>query len=208
MLIDPTSLDTLPQREVRAGYAEVVKYGLIDDPEFFAWCEANGEALLAGDLDARSHAIAKSVAAKSEIVAEDERETTGRRALLNLGHTFGHALESETGFSHTLLHGEAVALGMALAFGFSAAHAICSGGDAARMIAHLKAVGLPTTLADVGIDATGARLVDHMAHDKKMAGGRLPFILATGIGRAFVDRLVRLDEIAAFLDSRTARGGA
>ena len=116
VLIDPDVLDTLPARETRSGYAEVVKYGLIDDFAFFEWCEANGDKLLAGDPGAREHAIAHSVAAKARIVAEDERETTGKRALLNLGHTFGHALEAETGFSDRLLHGEGVAAGMALAF--------------------------------------------------------------------------------------------
>jgi 3-dehydroquinate synthase len=126
VLIDPTSLDTLAAREVRAGYAEVVKYGLIDRPEFFGWCEASGAALLSGDSAARTHAIETSVRAKAAIVAEDEEEKTGRRALLNLGHTFGHALEAETGYSDRLLHGEAVAAGMALAFRFSAAQGLCS----------------------------------------------------------------------------------
>ena len=129
VLIDPEVLDTLPARELRAGYAEVVKYGLIDDAAFFDWCEANGAALLAGDREARVHAIATSVAAKARIVAADERETTGTRALLNLGHTFGHALEAETGFSDRLLHGEGVAAGMALAFRFSVARGLCAAAD-------------------------------------------------------------------------------
>jgi 3-dehydroquinate synthase len=205
VLIDPSTLDTLPLREVRAGYAEVVKYGLIDDPAFFAWCEANGPALLAGDPQARAHAIAKSVAAKAAIVGEDERETSGRRALLNLGHTFGHALEAETGFSDKLLHGEAVAAGMALAFRYSAARGLCGQEDAARVTAHLRAAGLPASLADAGVDASGDTLVAHMAHDKKMESGRLPFLLARGIGQSFLDKQVDLADVAAFLErERTA----
>ncbi|HTG39870.1 3-dehydroquinate synthase, partial [Sphingomonas sp.] len=200
VLIDPEVLDTLPPRELRAGYAEVVKYGLIDDAGFFGWCEANGAALLAGDSEAREVAIAHSVAAKARIVAEDERETSGRRALLNLGHTFGHALEAETGFSDRLLHGEAVAAGMALAFGFSAALGYCDAGDAARVVAHLKAVGLPHDLASAGVEASGATLVAHMRHDKKMEAGTLPFLLARGIGETYLDRDVDLSAVATFLD--------
>jgi 3-dehydroquinate synthase len=196
VLIDPSCLDTLPAREARAGYAEIVKCGLIDDADFFAWCEAHGAALLAGDPEARLYAIAMSVAFKAAIVAADERETLGRRALLNLGHTFGHALEAATGFSDTLLHGEAVALGMLLAFRFSAERGLCDESDADRVAAHLDAVGLPTRLT-VG---TGATLSQHMAHDKKAKGGHIPFILARGIGEAFVDNSVSLDEVADFLD--------
>jgi len=205
VLIDPLCLATLPARELRAGYAEVVKYGLINDASFFAWCEANGASLLAGDVEARSHAIAHSVRAKAEIVGADERETSGRRALLNLGHTFGHALEAETGFGDRLLHGEAVALGMALAFRFSAARGLCPIENAERVEAHLKATGLPARLGDAGIDASGTVLADHMRHDKKASGGRVPFILARGIGQAFVDKDVALDEVAAFLDGEHAR---
>ncbi|ODP37902.1 3-dehydroquinate synthase [Sphingomonas turrisvirgatae] len=202
VLIDPDLLDTLPARETAAGYAEVVKYGLIDDIAFFEWCESNGAALLAGDGDARAHAIAHSVAAKARIVAEDERETTGKRALLNLGHTFGHALEAETGFSDRLLHGEGVAAGMALAFAFSARQGLCPEEDAARVAAHLAAVGLPHDLASAGISASGARLVEHMLHDKKMDAGTLPFLLARGIGQTYLDKTVDLKEVAAFLDER------
>ena len=200
VLIDPTVLDTLPPRELRAGYAEVVKYGLISDPDFFAWCDANAEALLAGDAEARTYAIANSVRAKAKIVGEDERETADRRALLNLGHTFGHALEAETGFGPALLHGEAVAAGMALAFLFSAERGLCSRDDADRVVAHLRKVGLPHDCASAGVKASGERLAGHMAHDKKKAGGRVPFILARGIGQAFVDKSVALEEVAAFLD--------
>ena len=204
VLIDPAVLDTLPPRELRAGYAEIVKYGLIDDPGFFAWCEANGAALLAGDADAREHAIAHAVAAKARIVGEDERETSGRRALLNLGHTFGHALEAEAGFSDRLLHGEAVAAGMALAFAYSARRGLCPPEDAARVAAHLRAAGLPDGLASARISASGETLVAHMRHDKKMDAGTLPFLLARGIGRTFVDHSVELDDVAAFLDQARA----
>lgn len=200
VLIDPDTLDTLPLRETRAGYAEVVKYGLIDDADFFEWCEAHGPALLASDGTARVQAIAKSVAAKAAIVAEDERETSGRRALLNLGHTFGHALEAETGFSDRLLHGEGVAAGMALAFAYSVRRGECSGQDAGRVAAHLRSVGLPASLSDVGIDASGETLVAHMLHDKKMSAGTLPFLLARGIGQTYLAKDVELADVAAFLD--------
>jgi 3-dehydroquinate synthase len=200
VLIDPNTLDTLGVRDTRAGYAEVVKYGLIDDFGFFEWCEANGGKLMTGDADARSHAIAKSVAAKAGIVAEDERETSGRRALLNLGHTFGHALEAETGFSDKLLHGEGVAAGMALAFAYSARRGECPTQDSMRVSAHLRAVGLPTTLKEADVDASGATLVGHMLHDKKMSGGTLPFLLAKGIGQTYLAQDVDLADVEAFLD--------
>ena len=200
VLIDPDVLDTLPARQVRAGYAEVVKYGLIDDFAFFEWCEGNATALLAGDPQARVHAIAHSVAAKARIVAADEHETNGIRALLNLGHTFGHALEAEAGFSDKLLHGEGVAAGCALAFRYSARKGLCEGQDAERVAAHLRAVGLPDGLAAAGIDAPSTTLVEHMKHDKKMAAGTLPFLLARGIGQTYLDKTVDLADIAAFLD--------
>lgn len=200
VLIDPTSLDTLPMREVRAGYAEVVKYGLIDDPAFFAWCEAEGKNLLAGAPEARATAILKSVRAKAAIVADDERETSGRRALLNLGHTFGHALEADTGYGERLLHGEGVAAGMALAFRYSATRGLCPAADADRVAAHLHAMGLPTGVREAGVTADGAALVAHMLHDKKKEGGTLPFLLARGIGQTYLDRTVDLNDIAAFLD--------
>ncbi|WP_022681256.1 3-dehydroquinate synthase [Sphingobium bisphenolivorans] len=207
VLIDPITLDTLPARETRAGYAEVVKYGLIDDPDFFAWCETEGHRLLAGDPQARKYAIGKSVAAKAAIVADDERETSGRRALLNLGHTFGHALEADTGFSDTLLHGEAVAAGMALAFRYSARLRLCAQEDAERVTAHLKAVKLPYNLATAHVKADGAALVAHMLHDKKMAAGTLPFLLARGIGKTFLSKDVVLSDVAAFLDEERAAAG-
>ncbi len=206
VLIDPATLATLPPRQVRAGYAEVVKYGLIDDAAFFDWCEAHGAALIAGDAAARRHAIVTSVTAKARIVSADERETAGIRALLNLGHTFGHALEAEAGFSDRLLHGEAVAAGMALAFRYSAARQLCPPADATRVGAHLAAAGLPVSLATAGIDASGRRLAAHMAHDKKASGGTVPFLLARGIGQTFVAHDVALADVAAFLDSPAERG--
>lgn len=204
VLIDPSTLDSLPPRETRAGYAEVVKYGLIDDPDFFAWCEAEGYRLLDGDSGARAYAIERSVQAKAAIVADDERETSGRRALLNLGHTFGHALEADTGFSDLLLHGEGVAAGMALAFRYSARLGLCPAADAERVTAHLKSVGLPHNLASAHVKADGAALVAHMLHDKKMAAGTLPFLLARGIGQTFLSKDVALDDVAAFLNEDRA----
>lgn len=207
VLIDPTVLDTLDRRTVAAGYAEVLKYGLIDNPPFFAWCEANGEALLSGDAASREYAIGTSVAAKAAIVRDDERETSGRRALLNLGHTFGHALEAEHGFQDSLLHGEAVAAGMALAFHYSVRRGHCPADDAARVTAHLRASGLPASLVDAKVSASGEQLVGHMLHDKKMAAGTLPFLLANGIGQTYLARDVDLADVAAFLDSDIARNG-
>lgn len=204
VLIDPSTLDSLPLRETRAGYAEVVKYGLIDDSDFFAWCEQEGEKLLTGDPAAREYAIERSVQAKAAIVADDERETSGRRALLNLGHTFGHALEADTGFSDTLLHGEGVAAGMALAFRYSARLGLCPVEDAERVTAHLHSVGLPHDLASAHVQGDGASLVAHMLHDKKMAAGTLPFLLARGIGRTFLSKDVMLKDVAAFLDEDPA----
>jgi len=174
VLIDPETLTTLPGRELRAGYAEVVKYGLIGDADFFAWCEANGAALLAGDRDARRHAIETCVRTKTALVAGDERDLEGRRALLNFGHSFGHAIETETGMPH----GEAVAIGMAMAFRLSVERGLCPPADAERAIAHLESVGLPTTT-----DVDPARLEARMRHDKK--GGAL--VLARGVGKAFLD---------------------
>jgi 3-dehydroquinate synthase len=202
VLIDPHVLDTLPLRELRAGYAEIVKYGLINNPEFFDWCEANAARLLAGDREAQLYAIEVSVRTKADIVAADERETDDIRALLNLGHTFGHALEAEKGFSSALLHGEGVAAGMALAFGYSARIGRCKADVAARVVAHLASLGLAHDLASAGVSASGQTLVNHMLHDKKMARGTLPFILARGIGEAYVDRQVPLDDVAAYLEGR------
>jgi len=199
VLIDPLVLATLPHRELMAGYAEVVKYGLINDAAFFAWCEANAAALLAGDAAAQMHAIAHSCRAKAEVVAADERETDDIRALLNLGHTFGHAFEAETGFSSRLLHGEAVALGMVLAHRLSARLGLCPPSDAARVAAHLAGLGFVTEARALGLGCDADRLVDHMRQDKKVSAGRLAFILTRGIGQSFVSRDVELAEVAEFL---------
>jgi 3-dehydroquinate synthase len=204
VLADLDVLATLPAREMRAGYAEVIKYGLLGDFGFFQWLEGNGPAVLARKPAELSHAVARSIEMKAEIVAEDETEQ-GRRALLNLGHTFGHALEAETGYGEALLHGEAVAAGQALAFRFSAAQGLCAGQDAARATAAIAAAGLPTTLAEVRSKAFDAdRLVAHMAQDKKAEGGRLTFVLARGLGEAFVARDVDAAAVRAFLQQEGA----
>jgi len=204
VLIDPLVLATLPEREMRAGFAEVLKYCLLGDAAFFAWLEANGAAVLAREPAALEHAIATSIAMKAQIVAEDERETQDRRALLNLGHTFGHALEAETGFSQALLHGEAVALGMVLAARYSARRGELSAADATRAAGAIAAAGLPARLADLGLTCDGATLVDHMRHDKKAEGATLPFLLLRALGEAYVARDVDLADIAAFLDQELA----
>jgi 3-dehydroquinate synthase len=202
VLCDLDTLDTLPSRELRAGYAETVKYGLIDSLAFFEWCEANAANLLAGDRDARSHAVEFACQAKARIVAEDERET-GARALLNLGHTFGHALEAELEFGSELLHGEAVALGMRQAFDFSTGIGLCPPGDAARLRAHLAACGLPVALpGSRRWDA--ARLIGHMGHDKKTRAGKVTFILARGIGKSFVARDAEIEAVRAMLEKECA----
>jgi 3-dehydroquinate synthase len=204
VLIDPQVLASLPLRELRAGYAEVLKYGLLGDAAFFAWLEAKGEQVLARDPAALEHAIATSIAMKARIVAEDERETRDRRALLNLGHTFGHALEAETGFSDRLLHGEAVALGMVLAARYSARRGEISAADAERARAAIAAAGLPARLSALGLACNGAALLAHMRHDKKAEGPRLPFVLLRALGEAYVARDVDPADIAAFLDEEMA----
>jgi 3-dehydroquinate synthase len=201
VVADTALLDTLPAREFRAGYAEVAKYGLLGDAAFFAWLEANWREVFAGGA-AREHAIAVCCRAKAGIVARDERES-GERALLNLGHTFGHALEAAAGFSDWLLHGEAIALGMALAFEFSVRKGLAPAGDAKRAEAHLAAAGLPTHLKDMpggtpGIDA----LMALISQDKKVKRGALTFILVRGIGQAFVESNVDAAEVRAFLTEK------
>ena len=202
VLADLDALATLPEREMRAGYAEVLKYGVLGDAEFFDWLAESGPAVLARQDAALERAVATSVAAKARIVAEDERETADRRALLNLGHTFGHALEAETGFSDRLLHGEGVALGMVLAARYSARIGLIGDDDAARVTRAVDAAGLPSEIAALGLDVDGRRLADHMLHDKKMDAGTLPFVLLSGIGQAFVARDVELADVAAFLDEQ------
>jgi len=186
VLADTEVLETLDRRQLLAGYAEVVKYGFIDDVEFFEWLEVNGSALVGGDRDLRRHAVLTSCAAKARVVAEDEREG-GKRALLNLGHTFGHALEAETGYGGALLHGEAVAIGTAMAFDLSHQLGLCPGQDAERAVRHMTAVGLPTDLSGLDTsDWTVDKLMNHMSRDKKVEGGKLTFILARGIGQAYI----------------------
>ena len=199
VLADLDVLRTLPEREMRCGYAEVIKYGLLGDVSFFEWLERNVGRVLALQGDALAHTVHRSVQMKAEIVAEDETET-GRRALLNLGHTFGHALEAETGFGATLLHGEGVAVGMALAFRFSAALGLCSLEDAKRAAAAIAAANLPTRIDEVRIEPFAAdRLIAHMAQDKKAEGGKLTFVLARKIGEAFVAKGVEPDKLKSFL---------
>jgi 3-dehydroquinate synthase len=204
VLADLDVLSTLPDREMRAGYAEVIKYGLLGDFAFFEWLEAHAAQVLAREPEALAHAVARSVEMKAEIVIEDEKEA-GRRALLNLGHTFGHALEAETGYGEALLHGEAVAAGSAIAFRFSAAQGLCEAQDARRAEAAIAAAGLPTRMAQVTKTPFAAEaLVRHMTQDKKAEGGRLTFILARALGDAFVAKDVDALAVARFLKTEGA----
>ena len=208
VIADTAVLDTLPPRQFRAGYAEVAKYGVLGDEAFFGWLEANHAGVFKGG-EAREHAIATSCRAKAAIVARDERET-GERALLNLGHTFGHALEAATGFSDRLFHGEGVAIGMVLAAEFSAALGMISQAAAARVERHLAEVGLPTHLQDIaGFAQEGLAdadaLMTLMAQDKKVRRGRLTFILLEAIGRAVIARDVEPARVRAFLQAKLAQ---
>jgi 3-dehydroquinate synthase len=203
VVADTGLLDTLPAREFAAGYAEVAKYGLLGDADFFASLERGWPEVFAGG-PAREQAIATSCRAKAAIVARDERET-GDRALLNLGHTFGHAFEAAAGFSGRLLHGEAISLGMVLAFEFSARRGLLSAAEAERVARHLAAVGLPTHLSAVaGFLPDANQLMNLIAQDKKVQRGRLTFILARGIGQAFVAPDVDAAEVRAFLVEKLA----
>src|SRR5215475_12658917 len=203
VVADTALLDTLSVREFRAGYAEVAKYGLLGDAGFFTWLEANWNDVFAGGT-AREHAIATSCRMKAEIVGRDERES-GERALLNLGHTFGHAFEAGAGFSDRLLHGEAIAIGMSMAFAFSARLRLVSPADADRARRHLSGVGLPTRASDVpgGVPDLDS-LMDLIAQDKKVKRGRLTFILSRAIGQAFVANDVDAGEARAFLAEQLA----
>ncbi|HWT99780.1 MAG TPA: 3-dehydroquinate synthase [Terriglobales bacterium] len=204
VLADTDVLDTLPKRELRAGYAEVVKYGLINDPAFFSWLEGHGASLIAGDTAALRHAIVVSCKAKAAIVGADERES-GQRALLNLGHTFGHALEAECGYTDELLHGEAVAIGMVMAFDLSASLGLAPLEDAARVRRHLASLGLPTDPLSVqGRSWSAEKLIEHMGKDKKVKDGRIGFILAHGIGRCFTPAYVDLAEVETLLETAIA----
>lgn len=202
VLADTAFLATLPPRELRAGYAEVAKYGLIGDASFFAWLEANWPAIFAGEGEARLHAIATSARAKAKVVQADEREESGARALLNFGHTFGHALEAFAGYSDRLLHGEAIAIGIRQAFAFSAGLGLCDPVAVARVEQHLAAVGLPTKVSQIpGTPPAPAELLKRMAQDKKVRGGKLALVLVRGVGEAFLDRQVPMGRLTNFLAS-------
>lgn len=201
VLIDVTTLETLEQRHLIAGYAEVVKYGLINDPSFFNWLKANGKDLINGSNEIsrpiRTDAILKSCEAKAAVVAEDEREA-GARALLNLGHTFGHALEAENGYNDNLYHGEAVAMGMIMAFDLSERMGLCSKEDCNQIRSHFDKVGAPkATRFHFNVD----NLLHHMKGDKKMSDGKLTFVIARGIGKAFLSKDVDMNDVKAVLES-------
>jgi len=201
VLADTATLATLPLRELRAGYAEIAKAGLIGDAAFFAWCERHGPSVLNGDRDAQAEAIKRACAFKAAVVGDDEREERPNdgRALLNLGHTFGHALEAEYGYDGGLLHGEGVAIGLGLAFRLSARLGHCSPQDAERVTAHVAAMGLPADLSMLNRRFSAARLVGHMRRDKKMRDGALHFVLARGIGQAFTSADVPPDAVTDLL---------
>jgi 3-dehydroquinate synthase len=202
VIADTDVLSTLPMREMRAGYAEVVKYGLLGDRPFYDWLDTHWRSLFGNDPSILTEAVRRSVAAKAAIVARDETET-GDRMLLNLGHTFGHALEAWAGYSDRLLHGEAVAIGMAQAFRFSESQGLAAPGTADRVEAHLAAAGLPTRVAHIrGSDRpTVDELLRLMAQDKKVKAGRMTFILVRGIGEAFITREVEPGPLKAFLEA-------
>ncbi len=205
VLADIGLLQTLPHRELLAGYAEVVKYGLINDPAFFAWLEENGERVINGDLRAQTQAVVTSCKAKADIVALDERES-GARGLLNLGHTFGHALEAEAKYNGSLLHGEAISIGMLMAHDISVELGFCASEDAQTVRSHFHKIGLPLETSFVSSNALGgkrlevSRLMDHMSRDKKVNDGRLTFVMTKGIGQAYLDNAVDMTTVAEFLE--------
>jgi shikimate kinase/3-dehydroquinate synthase len=201
VLADTGTLGTLPPRELKAGYAEVAKAGLIGDAAFFGWCERNGEGVVSGDREAQAEAIKRACAFKAAVVGDDEREEKPNdgRALLNLGHTFGHALEAEYGYDGGLLHGEGVAIGLGLAFKLSARLGLCPPGDAERVIAHVSSVGLPADFSTLNRRFSAATLIGHMRRDKKMRDGALHFVLARGIGQAFTSADVPADAVTDLL---------
>jgi len=201
VIADTAVLSTLPRRQLLAGYAEVVKYGMLGDAELFAWLEANGKRLIDGDAAARAHAVAVSCTTKAAIVAADEHEH-GQRALLNLGHTFGHALEAEAGYGERLMHGEAVAIGMVMAARLSARIGYCDDSVVIRLVRHLQSVGLATDPAGAGLAETPVDLLlHHMYQDKKVADGRIALILLTAIGQSFVTRKVGDQQILGLLET-------
>lgn len=193
VLTDVATLSTLPARELKSGYAEIVKYGLIGDEKFFAWLEQHGENILAGDAQAATHAIVESCKAKATFVSEDEKEH-GKRALLNFGHTFAHALEAETGMGDALLHGEAVAVGMMLAMRASVLMKLCPQADYERVLTHYRKVGLLHTLP-LSHSWDAGRIMAHFAHDKKAHAGKPIFILSSGIGKTFIDPAADMEAI-------------
>jgi shikimate kinase / 3-dehydroquinate synthase len=201
VLADTATLATLPPRELKAGYAEIAKAGLIGDAALFAWCEMHGQSIVSGDREAQAEAIKRACAFKAAIVGDDEREEKPNdgRALLNLGHTFGHALEAEYGYDGGLLHGEGVAVGLGLAFKLSARLGLCPPADAERVIAHISAVGLPADLSMLNRRFSAETLIGHMQRDKKMRDGRLHFVLARGIGQAFTSAEVPADAVIDLL---------
>jgi shikimate kinase/3-dehydroquinate synthase len=200
VLADTGALATLPVRELRAGYAEIAKAGLIGDAAFFDWCEANGAAVVAGDREAQAEAVLRACAFKAMVVGDDEREEKPNdgRALLNLGHTFGHALEAELGYG-AILHGEAVATGIGLAFRLSAKLGLCTQADADRVVAHMGAIGLPSELTHLNRRLSAERLIGHMRKDKKMRDGQLAFVVVNGIGQAFTKRDVPPEAVVELL---------
>ena len=207
VLADVGVLDTLSERDFHAGYGEVMKYGLLGDADFFAWLETNAPELRT-DMALRQQAVAHSVRMKAAIVLRDETEQ-GERALLNLGHTFGHALEAATGYSDRLLHGEGVAIGCALAFDLSARMGLCSQEEPSRVLAHLRQMNLPASLSDIpGELPDDDALIALMGQDKKVVDGQLRFVLATGIGESFVSDAVESDVLAAVLREARHQGGS
>jgi 3-dehydroquinate synthase len=201
VLIDTDTLKTLPEREMKAGYAEIVKYALIDDPALFGWLEQNGDKMMKGDAQALVHAVKASCAAKARIVAADEKETKDIRALLNLGHTFGHALEAIYHYDGRLLHGEAVGIGIKMAYGFSAALGLCAADESKLVAQHLTARGL--MVAPPGKVGAG-EMLEKMKSDKKASGGKMTLVLARGIGKSFVAKGVAEDSLRAFLEKECA----
>jgi 3-dehydroquinate synthase len=206
VLADIDVLSTLSPRDLRSGYAEVVKYGLIDDLAFFEWLEKNALALLAGSKEAREKAVLTSCAAKARIVAADERES-GQRALLNLGHTFAHALEAEGGYGEALQHGEAVSIGLMMAFELSVRMGLCPRQDADRLEKHLRTLGMPVDLPELpeGKAWNAKALLSHFAKDKKVKDGKVTFVLARGIGQSFLCREVKTPMVLSVLEDWVAR---
>jgi shikimate kinase/3-dehydroquinate synthase len=201
VLADTGTLATLPPRELRAGYAEIAKAGLIGDAAFFSWCEQHGQAVISGDREAQAEAIKRACAFKAAVVGDDEREEKPNdgRALLNLGHTFGHALEAEYGYTGGLLHGEGVAVGLGLAYKLSARLGYCQQAEADRVIAHVESVGLPAQLSMLNRRFSAETLIGHMRRDKKMRDGALHFVLARGIGQAFTSAAVPQEAVVDLL---------